>query len=343
MRDIVTVRVLSPQLSSSADALFPQNKSKVSKHPWNRAQSIFPHMRCDILPSVVVRRSFGEQYASEASWGSELPQESSVGILGVHSSHHHPGHCRLQWVLPFISPLSGRKWCFLHSEKEMKKTVQSGSAAGCSGLRLKDRFVNYCGRLLIWVTPNSLIKQRPAWGTSGECVQGVQRAQIRSDPPAAWFYFTVWMFQPGNDSSWFHCVESEVCRLSAFHSQVENLCNQIRLFPVTCKVQRPVCVCDCTDREVGRGVFLLLLLFMSLSLSELQKGTEWWMRGLTGSHMRPILQRPTGCSRVKYLPRKWNFSLHDWIGSHVHCLTWAFGTKFVKSQDTFLIFTPCFF
>lgn len=62
---------------------------------------------------------------------------------------------------------------FYISEKEMKKTVQSGSAAGCSGLRLKDRFVNYCGRLLIWVTPNSLIKQRPAWGTSGECVQGV--------------------------------------------------------------------------------------------------------------------------------------------------------------------------
>ena len=117
--------------------------------------SICPDMRSDIILSVV-RRSFGEQYASEASRGAELPQESSVGFLGVHSCHHHPGNRRLQWVFPFISLPSDRK-----RPKKMKKPVRRGSAACCSGLQLKDRFANWCGRLLIRVTPNSLIKQRP--------------------------------------------------------------------------------------------------------------------------------------------------------------------------------------
>lgn len=96
--------------------------------------------------------------------------------------------------------------------------------------------------------------------------------------------------------------------------------------------------------EVGPGVFLLLL-FMSLSLSELQKGTQWWMRGPTESHgpLVVVLWRPTGCSQVNYLPQKLNFRLSDWIGFRVRRLSWAFGPRFVISQDASLIFTLCFF
>lgn len=172
-----------------------------------------------------------QSYRKKALWVSWVSIAVTIILAIVAFSE-----CFLSWV--FCLTGSGT---FYISEEEMKKTVQRGSAACCFGLQLKDRFVNYCGRLLIWVTPNSLIKQRPAWGTGSECVQDVYWAQIRSDPPAAWFYFPVWMFKSSNVSSWFHFVESGLQTVSTFHSQVENLfCNQVRLFPVACKVQRRV-------------------------------------------------------------------------------------------------------
>lgn len=94
-QDAANVHVPSHRvLSSSADGLFLQNK--VPNAPEIEHNVFSPLKRCDVLPSVVVRRSFGEQYASEASRGAELPQESSVGVLGVHSGHHHPGDRRFQ-------------------------------------------------------------------------------------------------------------------------------------------------------------------------------------------------------------------------------------------------------
>lgn len=46
----------------------------------------------------VACRSPGEQHAPEASWSPELPEESPVGVVGVHRGHHRPGCRCLQWV-----------------------------------------------------------------------------------------------------------------------------------------------------------------------------------------------------------------------------------------------------
>lgn len=77
---------------------------------------------CVTVPCVSVCRSSGKQHASEASWSAELPQESSVGVLGVHSDHHHPGHRCFQWVTP--------NFCFW-----VKEVALFGSAAKTTGRR----------------------------------------------------------------------------------------------------------------------------------------------------------------------------------------------------------------
>lgn len=104
-----------------------------------------------------------QSYRKKALWVSWVSIAVTIILAIVAFSE-----CFFSWVLRLTA--SG---AFYISEKEMKTTVQRGCAACCLGLRLKDRFVNYCGRLLIWVTPNSLIKQPPAWRTGSECVQGV--------------------------------------------------------------------------------------------------------------------------------------------------------------------------
>lgn len=45
---------------------------------------------------VLTGRSLGKQHAAEATRSAELPEEGSVGVLGVHHGHHCPGNRRFQ-------------------------------------------------------------------------------------------------------------------------------------------------------------------------------------------------------------------------------------------------------
>lgn len=121
------------------------------------------------VPRVVVCRSSGKQYASEASWSTELPQESSVGVLGVHSGHHRPRHRRFQWVtllqvFPFMNPLAHRSRCFLcylwFVCKKRRRSTQSRSKE-----TLMSAVWSFSWRtdLLITVTPCWLMWHPTAW------------------------------------------------------------------------------------------------------------------------------------------------------------------------------------
>uniref|UniRef100_A0AAQ4RIE6 Transmembrane protein 163b n=1 Tax=Gasterosteus aculeatus aculeatus TaxID=481459 RepID=A0AAQ4RIE6_GASAC len=61
-------------------------------------------------PRVFVCRPPGKQHAPEAPRGAELPQESSLGVLGLHSDHDHPGHRRFH--------------CFLHAPQRLSVWVR---------------------------------------------------------------------------------------------------------------------------------------------------------------------------------------------------------------------------
>lgn len=110
------------------------------------------------LPCVVVCRSSGKQHAPEAAWSTKLPQESSVGVLGVHSNHYRLGHRRFQWVpllllFPFMNAQAHQKWCHLlalsaSTQTKFKETLLPAVWS-----------FSWRTGLLINVTPNSLIEQ----------------------------------------------------------------------------------------------------------------------------------------------------------------------------------------
>lgn len=98
-----------PFLSSSSLSHFVSSVAGHEKvttaRPGAHSALLFCSLTCTCglwltVPCVVVCRSAGEQHAPEASWSTELPQESPVGVLGVHTGHHHPRHRCFQWVTP---------------------------------------------------------------------------------------------------------------------------------------------------------------------------------------------------------------------------------------------------